>query len=96
MDLETFHEWSKQYTNDIYRVCMHLTRDEELSAKITIQVFVEYYMDLKSKKPSYDLEDRDKVLYDLARRSIKMLREMMKSQKNGKRGGRFRVDYKKD
>ena len=40
---EMFNTVYKSYATDIYRVCLHLTEDEEKAQEIMQQVFVNFY-----------------------------------------------------
>lgn len=40
---EEFDNIYRLYANDIYRVCLHFTRDEDLAQDIMQRVFVEFY-----------------------------------------------------
>lgn len=40
---EMFNTVYKSYATDIYRVCLHLTEDEERAQEIMQQVFVNFY-----------------------------------------------------
>ena len=91
MDKEKYERWLKENSTIVYRVCMYVTEDEELSKEILKDVFVDCYFEMvKQKEVVYKTEQ------ELCYLALKKIREHVKAKKRKKRGGIWSVASRKN